>query len=337
MSVPCTIPTGSFLLSDFQGLCLTVNITGASPFSPIITEECSRRLPALPQQTWSLATVNHGRVLVSGLSQEAGETVVVAEGSNGQAITAGSTSFGFNVTCVPVDANSVTLFLNRSPEALSKLGLLRLWIEGGLGLAKNMMFKSLRERARFNCEVQTRQDSDLHRTDDVRNNMLIRSIRKFSGCGHPLLSRWECKMGLRARFALPTIWRVPTPATLNGPKPFTGNPFVHQAADPEPPLHPTPTPPFPTRPPSTRASCCGSPTRTAAGALRTLVDAFLACGLGISGHSTNLRGLALAVLGLLLMILRRLRLAARLFLLRVVTARSHALAVAECGCAGSGT
>ncbi|KAJ7894974.1 hypothetical protein B0H14DRAFT_3426585 [Mycena olivaceomarginata] len=109
---PSTIPTGSFLLSDFQGLCLTVDITGASPFSPIITEECSRRLPALPQQTWSLATVNHGRVLVSGLSQEAGETVVVAEGSNGKAITAGGTSFGFNITCVPVDANSVTLVDN---------------------------------------------------------------------------------------------------------------------------------------------------------------------------------------------------------------------------------
>lgn len=132
MSVPCTIPTGSFLLSDFQGLCLTVDITGASPFSPIITEECSLRLPALPQQTvwstwissgshmvdiviqWSLATVNHGRVLVSGLSQEAGETVVVAEGSNGQAITAGGTIFGFNITCVPVDANSVTYVLHRT-------------------------------------------------------------------------------------------------------------------------------------------------------------------------------------------------------------------------------
>ncbi|KAJ7827366.1 hypothetical protein B0H14DRAFT_3467156 [Mycena olivaceomarginata] len=114
MSIPCTIPTGSFLLSDFQGFCLTVDITGASPFSPIITEGCSRRLPALPQQTWSLATVNHGRVLVSGLSQESGQTVVVAEGSNGQAITAGGTSFGFNITCVPVDANSVTDVLHRT-------------------------------------------------------------------------------------------------------------------------------------------------------------------------------------------------------------------------------
>ncbi|KAJ7858832.1 hypothetical protein B0H14DRAFT_2577557 [Mycena olivaceomarginata] len=63
---------------------------------------------------WSLATVNHGRVLVSGLSQESGQTVVVAEGSNGQAITAGGTSFGFNITCVPVDANSVTDVLHRT-------------------------------------------------------------------------------------------------------------------------------------------------------------------------------------------------------------------------------
>ncbi|KAJ7909440.1 hypothetical protein B0H13DRAFT_2661474 [Mycena leptocephala] len=71
MSIPCTIPTGSFLLWDFQGICLTVDITGASPFSFIITEECRFRFPALPQQTWSLAPVNHGSVLVSGLSQEA--------------------------------------------------------------------------------------------------------------------------------------------------------------------------------------------------------------------------------------------------------------------------
>ncbi|KAJ7861768.1 hypothetical protein B0H13DRAFT_1900389 [Mycena leptocephala] len=115
MSISCT-PTGSFLLVDFHGLCLTVNITAASLFGPIITEKCTGlTLPTVPpQQTWSFAPVNHGSVLVSGLSHEAGETVLVAEGSNGGAIAAGSTGFGFNTTCVPVGApgHSVTLVDN---------------------------------------------------------------------------------------------------------------------------------------------------------------------------------------------------------------------------------
>jgi hypothetical protein len=63
---------------------------------------------------WSLAPVNHGSVLVSGLSQEVGETVLVTEGSNGQAVTDDSTGFAFNITCVPVDANSVTSVLHRT-------------------------------------------------------------------------------------------------------------------------------------------------------------------------------------------------------------------------------
>ncbi|KAJ7688128.1 hypothetical protein B0H17DRAFT_1203136 [Mycena rosella] len=64
MSIPCTISTGSFLLWDFQGLCLTVNITGASPFSPITTEECSLRLPALPQQTVCSTCISSGSHMV---------------------------------------------------------------------------------------------------------------------------------------------------------------------------------------------------------------------------------------------------------------------------------
>ncbi|KAJ7738308.1 hypothetical protein B0H16DRAFT_1570414 [Mycena metata] len=107
MSVPC-IPTGSFLLLDFLGRCLTVNITGGSVFSPVIAAQCT----TLPQQTWSLQPVNHGAILVSGLSQGAGETVLLAEGSNEQAITSGNTGFGFNITCLPVGAHSVTLVDN---------------------------------------------------------------------------------------------------------------------------------------------------------------------------------------------------------------------------------
>ncbi|KAJ6495061.1 hypothetical protein C8R45DRAFT_1072621 [Mycena sanguinolenta] len=113
MSVPCTIPTtGSFQLMDFQGQCLTVDITGASPFAPVISEVCELRLPALAQQTWSLAPVNHGRVLVSGLSQGPSELVLLTQGPNGQAVTANNTGFGFNITCVPVDTNAVTLVDN---------------------------------------------------------------------------------------------------------------------------------------------------------------------------------------------------------------------------------
>ncbi|KAJ7726860.1 hypothetical protein B0H14DRAFT_2641014 [Mycena olivaceomarginata] len=79
MSVPCTIPrTGSFFLMDFQGQCLTVDISVSSPFVPIISNVCQVGLPAEPWQTvclpwisngshmvdivmqWSLALVNHG-------------------------------------------------------------------------------------------------------------------------------------------------------------------------------------------------------------------------------------------------------------------------------------
>ncbi|KAJ7237367.1 hypothetical protein C8J57DRAFT_1372227 [Mycena rebaudengoi] len=112
MSVPCTIPTtGSFFLMDFQAQCLTVDISVSKPFAPIISDVCQVRLPAEPWQTWSLAPVNHGSVLVSGLSQPGGQLVLVND-SGGQAFTAGNTGFGFNITCVPVDANSVTLVDN---------------------------------------------------------------------------------------------------------------------------------------------------------------------------------------------------------------------------------
>ncbi|KAF7374274.1 hypothetical protein MSAN_00310400 [Mycena sanguinolenta] len=112
MSVPpCTIPTtGSFWLKDFQGLCLTVD-NSAGFFSTVFADFCELRLPALPQQTWSLAPVNHGAILVSGLSQAAGELVLLAD-TDGQAITAGNTGFGFNITCVPIDFNTVTLVDN---------------------------------------------------------------------------------------------------------------------------------------------------------------------------------------------------------------------------------
>ncbi|KAJ7911885.1 hypothetical protein B0H13DRAFT_2327864 [Mycena leptocephala] len=113
MISPCTIPTGSFILKDFQGLCLTVDISGPSLFGPVFTEYCTLRLPGLPQQAWSLVPVNHGNILLSGLSQEAGENIFLTFGSNGQAITAGNTGFGFNITCVPFDANNtVTLVDN---------------------------------------------------------------------------------------------------------------------------------------------------------------------------------------------------------------------------------
>jgi hypothetical protein len=64
---------------------------------------------------WSLVPVNHGNILLSGLSQEAGENIFLTFGSNGQAITAGNTGFGFNITCVPFDANNtVTYVLHRT-------------------------------------------------------------------------------------------------------------------------------------------------------------------------------------------------------------------------------
>lgn len=113
---------------DFQAQCLTVDISVSKPFAPIISDVCQVRLPAEPWQTvcstwissdshmvdivmqWSLAPVNHGSVLVSGLSQPGGQLVLVND-SGGQAFTAGNTGFGFNITCVPVDANSVTYVL----------------------------------------------------------------------------------------------------------------------------------------------------------------------------------------------------------------------------------
>ncbi|KAF7368069.1 hypothetical protein MSAN_00873000 [Mycena sanguinolenta] len=115
---PCTtiIPTGSFLLKDFQQLCLTVNSTAGGLFGQsIITAPCSDELPALPQQTWSFEAVNHGSILVSGLSQGGapGEIVIVQEGEDGQAITYGSTNIAFNITCVTGrPSNVVTLVDN---------------------------------------------------------------------------------------------------------------------------------------------------------------------------------------------------------------------------------
>ncbi|KAF7368066.1 hypothetical protein MSAN_00872700 [Mycena sanguinolenta] len=114
-SLPCVIPTGSFLLKDFQQLCLTVSsITGGLYGQNITTAPCSDELPALPQQTWSLAPADHSSVLVSGLSQGPSEIVLLAE-SNGEAITASTTSFEFNVTCDPGNLpQSVVLVDNRA-------------------------------------------------------------------------------------------------------------------------------------------------------------------------------------------------------------------------------
>ncbi|KAJ6544012.1 hypothetical protein B0H19DRAFT_1267319 [Mycena capillaripes] len=105
---PCTIPTGSFELFDFQGLSLDL----VSTFGPIITDTRTFRFPIPLSQQWELTTVNNGRVLASGLSQEAGEAIVVAMGSNMQAFGATNTNIAFNVTCVPVDDDSITLVDN---------------------------------------------------------------------------------------------------------------------------------------------------------------------------------------------------------------------------------
>jgi F420-0:gamma-glutamyl ligase len=48
-------------------------------------------------------------VLVSGLSQVS--ELVLIDDSDGQAFTAGITGVGLNITCVLVDANSVTYVL----------------------------------------------------------------------------------------------------------------------------------------------------------------------------------------------------------------------------------
>ncbi|KAJ7261843.1 hypothetical protein B0H12DRAFT_1231480 [Mycena haematopus] len=104
MSVSC-IPSGNFLILDFQGLFLGL----PSASAPLATQLLDTPVP--PNQLWELVTVNHGgRVLASGLSQSAGQAIVVATGPNGEAVGASSTGIAFTVTCLPT--GSATLVDN---------------------------------------------------------------------------------------------------------------------------------------------------------------------------------------------------------------------------------
>ncbi|KAJ6544011.1 hypothetical protein B0H19DRAFT_1076192 [Mycena capillaripes] len=90
---------------DFQGLVLDLTST----FGPVVAQ--LGNVPVPLNQQWELVPVNNSRVLASGVSQEAGEAIVVAMGPNGGAFGAGSTSIAFNVTCVP-GASAATLVNN---------------------------------------------------------------------------------------------------------------------------------------------------------------------------------------------------------------------------------
>ncbi|KAJ7190820.1 hypothetical protein GGX14DRAFT_407685 [Mycena pura] len=110
MSAPCTvIPTGNFQLSDFQGFCLTAVFAT----NTVVETECILPPQAPPDQTqWSFVPVNHGHVLLSGISQVTSETILLDEDANGKAITGSNTGFGFNISCFPFNTNLVTLVDN---------------------------------------------------------------------------------------------------------------------------------------------------------------------------------------------------------------------------------
>ncbi|KAJ7263597.1 hypothetical protein B0H12DRAFT_1230892 [Mycena haematopus] len=97
MSLSCIPPGNSgFTILDFQGFALDLTST----FGPVVTQ--SLDTPAPPNQLWELVLVNHdGLVLASGLSQAAGQAIVLSEEPNGEVVGATNTGIAFNVTCLP--------------------------------------------------------------------------------------------------------------------------------------------------------------------------------------------------------------------------------------------
>ncbi|KAJ7641721.1 hypothetical protein FB45DRAFT_900864 [Roridomyces roridus] len=108
-AMTCVIPpSGTFFqLVDFQFLCLTVNSGN------VITSTCEFGGAGIPaEQQWTLIGVNHGTVLLSGLSVPPSSLFFLTQGSNGQAIASSNTGFGFNVSCVSAAERTVSLVDN---------------------------------------------------------------------------------------------------------------------------------------------------------------------------------------------------------------------------------